>query len=140
MGIEYKCADRHHLTFSERPWRQAWHRYTLYLVAVAVAALLLLPVSINYNAGASDAYKPAALNPVPDFSKGLRCSDSPADCEIAAPFIFDSIYALAKQWPNTYAPNGHSILPVTFPIGMPLYHANQNEKTVKIPTWFAFDW
>ncbi len=58
----------------------------------------------------------------------------------AAPFIFDSIYSLAKQWLSTYAPHGHSIVPVTFPIGMLLYHANQDEKTVKKPTWFAFDW
>ena len=27
-----------------------------------------------------------------------------------APFVFDSIQGFLQQWPNSYAPNGHSIV------------------------------
>ncbi|KAG4431305.1 hypothetical protein IFR05_013202 [Cadophora sp. M221] len=77
------------------------------------------------------------IAPEPGFAS--RCSRFPADCDTTAPFIFDSLYSLAKQWPSTYGPNGHSIVPVKYSRNMPLYHAKQWEGDLKKPTWFAFD-
>jgi len=67
------------------------------------------------------------------------CEGNWADCETTAPFIFDSIHALTKQWPSTYAPNGHSILTVVLPKGIQLYHAKRFTEEVKIPIWLSFD-
>lgn len=67
------------------------------------------------------------------------CEGNWADCEATAPFIFDSIHSLTKQWPSTYAPNGHSIVTVVLPKGIPLYHTKRFMGEVKIPTWLSFD-
>lgn len=69
----------------------------------------------------------------------LACSIHKEDCETTAPFIFDTVYSLLKQWPNTYGPNGHSIVAATIPLNTQLYHARPDGKPPKVPTFFAFD-
>jgi hypothetical protein len=59
--------------------------------------------------------------------------------ETVAPFIFDSVQGLLKQWPNSYAPNGHSIVAGTVPPATVLYHAKHAPGPPKKPTFFAFD-
>src|SRR5947207_2137546 len=64
----------------------------------------------------------------PDFHHRVlkhrsACSAFPESCHLTAPFIFDSVHALLKQWPNTYASNGHSIVPAIVPTNVQLYHA-----------------
>lgn len=66
-------------------------------------------------------------------------AEHPEECDIIAPFIFDSLHFLLKQWLNTYAPNGHTIIPVTLLPNPPLYHANGYPGKPKKPTWYAFD-
>lgn len=56
-----------------------------------------------------------------------------------APFVFDSVYALLKQWPSTYAPNGHTVITATIPPNTPLYHAKSYTGSPKKPTFYAFD-
>ncbi|KAK4162997.1 hypothetical protein QBC43DRAFT_320337 [Cladorrhinum sp. PSN259] len=58
--------------------------------------------------------------------------------DAVAPFIFDSVQGLLKQWPNSYAPNGHSIVVGTIPPHTLLYHAGST-RLLKKPTFFAFD-
>jgi hypothetical protein len=120
------------LATSKRQWRQCCHHAIT--VAVTLALLPVLYIAFGRVLGRAKAI------PAPDkSSRGSRCSEYPEDCETTASFVFDSVYSLAKQWPNTYAPNGHSIVPVTFPANIPLYHARQYEGTIRKPTWFAFD-
>jgi hypothetical protein len=109
-------------------------RFICCLLTILILTLFFYPISQHIISRSS---LPTSLSS--DSPRGLRCSSSLTDYEIAAPFIFDSIFALAKQWPNTYAPNGHSIVPVTFPRNMPLYHANFHFGAVRGRTWFAFD-
>ena len=56
-----------------------------------------------------------------------------------APFIFDSIQGLLQQWPNSYAPNGHSIVAGTLAPATVLYHAKHGHGPPGKPTFFAFD-
>ncbi len=56
-----------------------------------------------------------------------------------APFIFDSVHGLLGQWPNSYAPNGHSIVAGTVPANTLLYHASTRAGRLSKPTFFAFD-
>ncbi|KAK3391261.1 hypothetical protein B0H63DRAFT_539983 [Podospora didyma] len=58
---------------------------------------------------------------------------------IVAPFIFDSVQGLLKLWPDSYSPNGHSIVAGAVPPGTVLHHARHGPGTPKKPTFFAFD-
>lgn len=113
--------------------KQKPKHYLLYLVA----GILVLPLTCLIAHLLPFDHQPSSIAHKPGFAS--RCSQFPADCETTAPFIFDSIYSLAKQWPSTYGSNGHSIVPVRFPRHMPLYHAKSWEGNMKKPTWFAFD-
>ena len=68
-----------------------------------------------------------------------HCSYFVEDCETTASFIFDSVYSLLKQWPSTFAPNGHSIVTATVPLNTQLYHAKVWSGTPKKPTFFALN-
>jgi hypothetical protein len=125
----------HRLSASKRQQRHYW--WYASFVAVFGLALVFL-VRLLRRRAHSHSHSDLNPAPAPNAAKEVRCADSPVDCEAAAPFIFDSTYALGKQWPNTYGPNGHSVVPVTFP-PMPLYHAKQYAGPMKKPTWFAFD-
>ncbi len=67
------------------------------------------------------------------------CSYFVDDCETAASFIFDSVNSLLKQWPSTFAPNGHSIVTATVPPNTQLYHAKVWSGAPQKPTFFAFN-
>lgn len=67
------------------------------------------------------------------------CSHFPDDCTHTAPFVFDSLYSLLKQWPSTYAPNGHSIAAGVIPAHTALYHAQGYPGLPRKPTFYAFD-
>lgn len=57
-----------------------------------------------------------------------------------APFIFNTVASLLKQWPNTYHPNGHTIIPGTIAPFTLLYHARKDTLSPPpSPEWFAFD-
>lgn len=57
-----------------------------------------------------------------------------------APFVFNSLSSLLLQWPNSYHPNGHSIIPATIAPFSPLYHARKSAVVPPpSPEWFAFD-
>ena len=80
-------------------------------------------------------------HPVPSSHSRHRtaCIDYPEDCRKTAPFLFHSIFSLLKQWPNTYAPNGHSLVLTSIPAHTLLYHARPDEDPLKKPTFFALD-
>ncbi|KIX96745.1 uncharacterized protein Z520_07464 [Fonsecaea multimorphosa CBS 102226] len=61
------------------------------------------------------------------------------DFTSTAPHIFSSLRYLLEQWPNTYIPNGHSIVPCSIPAFTNLYHGRRDEKLPQSPEWFAFD-
>ncbi|KIW27497.1 uncharacterized protein PV07_07231 [Cladophialophora immunda] len=61
------------------------------------------------------------------------------DFTSTAPHIFSSLRYLLEQWPNTYIPNGHSIVPCEIPAFTNLYHGRRDEKLPSSPEWFAFD-
>ncbi|KAI1608270.1 hypothetical protein EDD36DRAFT_109126 [Exophiala viscosa] len=56
-----------------------------------------------------------------------------------APHIFSSLRYLLEQWPNTYIPNGHSIIPCEIPAYTNLYHGRRDGLLPSSPEWFAFD-
>ncbi|KAJ8071149.1 hypothetical protein OCU04_001489 [Sclerotinia nivalis] len=137
--VTFGSTTGHHyepLAASKKHQRHRYHyHYCFRITASAIAFLglyLIVLANTRQQAPPLEAFPDTAL-------RDSRCLDFPADCEETAPFIFNSVYSLAKQWPNTYAPNGHTIVPVTFPRHIPLYHAKQFEGPLKKPTWFAFD-
>jgi hypothetical protein len=56
-----------------------------------------------------------------------------------APHIFSSVHGLLQQWPNTYFPNGHTIVPCQIAAYTNLYHGRQDGELPPSPEWFAFD-
>src|ERR1700712_5170207 len=61
------------------------------------------------------------------------------DFTSTAPHIFSSLRYLLEQWPNTYIPNGHSIVPCEVLAFTNLYHGRRDGKLPSSPEWFAFD-
>lgn len=57
----------------------------------------------------------------------------------ASPHIFSSLRFLLQQWPNTFFPNGHSIVPCEIPAYTNLYHGRIDALIPPGPEWFAFD-
>jgi hypothetical protein len=57
----------------------------------------------------------------------------------SAPHYFASIYGLLQQWPNTFFPNGHSIVPCEIPAFTKLYHGRLDGDLPPSPEWVAFD-
>ncbi|KAN0142167.1 hypothetical protein V8E53_000629 [Lactarius tabidus] len=53
--------------------------------------------------------------------------------------IFNSVSGLLQRWSNTLHKNGHSLVPVTIPIGTILYHGRSNSRIPDSPDWLAFD-
>ena len=74
-----------------------------------------------------------------EWMRPSHCSYFVEDCETTASFVFDSVHSLLKQWPSTYAPNGHSIVTATVPPNTQLYHAKVWSGTPKKPTFFALN-
>jgi hypothetical protein len=74
---------------------------------------------------------------------GVQTSPSTATIKLnftsASPHIFSSLRSLLQQWPNTFFPNGHSIIPCEVPAYTHLYHAQQDDRIPPDPEWFAFD-
>jgi hypothetical protein len=56
-----------------------------------------------------------------------------------APHLFASAQGLLQQWPNTFFPNGHSIVPCEVPAYTNLYHGRRDDDLPPSPEWFAFD-
>ncbi|KAJ3932628.1 MAG: hypothetical protein NXY57DRAFT_95523 [Lentinula lateritia] len=57
-----------------------------------------------------------------------------------APYIFNDLYSLLIQWPNTFHPNGHTIIPGVIEPYTLLYHARKDAQTPPpSPEWLAFD-
>lgn len=57
----------------------------------------------------------------------------------SAPHYFASLYGLLQQWPNTFFPNGHSIVPCEIPPFTKLYHGRTDGDPPPSPEWVAFD-
>ena len=57
----------------------------------------------------------------------------------AAPHYFHSFYGLLQQWPNTFFPNGHNIVPCEIPAFTRLYHGWMDADLPPSPEWLAFD-
>ncbi|MBW0496029.1 hypothetical protein O181_035744 [Austropuccinia psidii MF-1] len=53
--------------------------------------------------------------------------------------LFASAASLLQQAPNSYFPNGHSIVPGTIPTGTLLYHACSTDQAPTGFEWLAFD-
>lgn len=65
---------------------------------------------------------------------------SSANASESAPFIFNTLSSLLKQWPNTFHPNGHTMIPGTLAPFTLLYHARKDTLLPPpSPEWFAFD-
>ncbi|KAI0513224.1 hypothetical protein F5B22DRAFT_612738 [Xylaria bambusicola] len=64
---------------------------------------------------------------------------TPTSYHDAAPFVFDSLHGLLKQWPNSYAPNGHSIVVGTVPPHTQLFHGKHGPGLPDKLPFFAFD-
>ncbi|MBW0549706.1 hypothetical protein O181_089421 [Austropuccinia psidii MF-1] len=71
-----------------------------------------------------------------DFS-----DDGPIYSNVATSnLIFASFSGLLQQWPNTFYPSGHSIVPGIIPRGTLLYHGtNKRKKPSTGIEWLAFD-
>jgi hypothetical protein len=83
--------------------------------------------------------QPERKGPSDELSHRSVCATYPEECQKTAPFVFDSVYSLLKQWPSNYAPNGHSVVPATVAPNTLLYHAQKAHAEPKNPVFFAFD-
>lgn len=54
-------------------------------------------------------------------------------------FVFTSLHGLLRQIPNTFSPNGFSIVPATIPAYTNLYHARKDSGDIPKIEWVAFD-
>ena len=57
----------------------------------------------------------------------------------SAPHYFASVYGSLQQWPQTFFPNGHSIVPCELPPLTKLYHGRRDGDEPPSPEWMAFD-
>lgn len=58
----------------------------------------------------------------------------------SAPYIFNDLHSLLIQWPNSFHPNGHSIVPGELAPYTLLYHARKDTQApLPSPEWLAFD-
>lgn len=105
---------------------------------ILVSAVVFLGSASVYVAPRVAAGLMASWRP---FAMGQAPAAAPTDgaWRTAAPFIFVSVQGFLKQWPNSYAPNGHSIVAGTLVPGTVLYHAKQSPGPPSKPTFFAFD-
>jgi hypothetical protein len=71
--------------------------------------------------------------------EGLAASANTLNFTSPSPYIFSSLRSLLQQWPNTFFPNGHSIVPCQVPAYTNLYHARWDDQIPPDPEWFAFD-
>ncbi len=74
----------------------------------------------------------------------IQLNRSPSEgCPInftsSSPHIFSSLRSLLRQWPNTFFPNGHSIIPCEIASFTNLYHGRWDVDLPPNPEWFAFD-
>jgi len=76
---------------------------------------------------------------VEDSDHRSTCERHAEDCRSNAPYIFDSTFSLLKQWPNSFSPNGHSLVAGIVPPNTRLYHAQRYPGAPHKPTYFAFD-
>ncbi|KIK56287.1 hypothetical protein GYMLUDRAFT_230368 [Collybiopsis luxurians FD-317 M1] len=62
------------------------------------------------------------------------------DDNSTAPYIFNELYSLLIHWPNTFHPNGHTIVPGELEPYTLLYHARKDPQVPPpSPEWLAFD-
>lgn len=106
-------------------------------ITVLLTTTILLFMAFTLSAWNS-VNKPEPL-PLKKTEHRSACSVYSRDCKMVAPFIFDSVYSLLKQWPSNYAPNGHSVVPATVAANTLLYHATGTHGAPEKPTFFAFD-
>lgn len=108
-------------------------------IAISVVFIVLILLS-DYNYRNTSAF--IALDSSTRAHQS-GCELYPTDCDTTAPFIFNALHSLLKQWPNTYAGNGHSIVPARVPSNIPLYHVKQWPQGIpgrmSKPTFFGFD-
>lgn len=72
-------------------------------------------------------------------SQPIKLEQSTLNFSSASPHIFASLFGLLQQWPNTFVPYGHSIVPCEISINTNLYHARIDSDLPSSPEWFGFD-
>jgi hypothetical protein len=102
---------------------------------IVIAVFAILDIFFNWRIFG----KPERKSPSDELSHRSACSTYPMECQNTAPFVFDSVYSLLKQWPSNYAPNGHSVVPATVSPNTLLYHAKKTNEEPKNPVFFAVD-
>jgi hypothetical protein len=112
------------------------HRSRRWITILLTIAILF---SMTFTFSAWNSLEEPEHLPLKKTEHRFACSVYSEDCEMTAPFIFDSIYSLLKQWPSNYAPNGHSVVPATVAANTLLYHARGTHGAPEKPTFFAFD-
>lgn len=122
---QYKNVQRHRKVFDN---------------GIAVPVVIVLILVLNYIYRNTSAFI-ALSGSTRAHQSG--CELYPTDCTTTAPFIFNALHSLLKQWPNTYAGNGHSIVPARIPPNTPLFHVKQWPQGIpgrmSKPTFFGFD-
>ena len=71
--------------------------------------------------------------------EGLAAAANTLNFTSPSPYIFSSLRSLLQQWPNTFFPNGHSIVPCEAHAYANLYHARWDDRIPPDPEWLAFD-
>ncbi|KAL0932833.1 uncharacterized protein CTRU02_211796 [Colletotrichum truncatum] len=107
------------------------HYLTFIMFSIGVIGFVLLAHGLFYGLFSSGLLAAPALPSLEDHPDEVW--------DHVAPFIFDSVQGLLKQWPNSYAPNGHSVVAGTLEPATVLYHAKHGAGPPEKPTFFAFD-
>ncbi|KZT74014.1 hypothetical protein DAEQUDRAFT_734889 [Daedalea quercina L-15889] len=95
--------------------------------------MFLPPITVTLLLGVALAAQQPFLEPY----QALDDTELPDNS--SAPYIFNSLSGLLQQWPNTYHPNGHTIVSGTIEPFTLLYHARRDPDIPDAEEWFAFD-
>ena len=144
-----RCASYLHSTFvMSSNWlaqqttgrrHRSYSGYAKLLSTVILFALVVIFLRISNSGADTSPSSPTTTSRCSSGARSHSCCSDTKECEIVAPYIFDSLYSLLKQWPSTYGSNGHTIIPVTLLPNVPLYHAKRQGGRPSKATWFAFD-
>ncbi|KAI0977169.1 hypothetical protein F4678DRAFT_4905 [Xylaria arbuscula] len=112
-----------------------WSRY--YCVPCqACICLLLVVIALVHVTSYSDWSKALDLELLPSHIPTITPTVAHHD---VAPFVFDELHSLLKQWPNTYGPNGHAIVVGTVAPFTQLFHGRHDSGLPESRQFFAFD-
>ncbi|KAG8213370.1 hypothetical protein J3R82DRAFT_11861 [Butyriboletus roseoflavus] len=110
-------------------------RATLFSL-VATVLVPTLAVQVPFGSGHHAEHHQAILG---DQDMAEWSLDKLPNHDATDQLVFETVYSLLQQWPNTRMRNGHNIVPGSIPKGTLLYHGTNRKELPPGPDWVATD-